>query len=965
MNYTLQTSKYIRDVKCEAKIYVHNKTGARVAVMPADDTNRAISIAFSTPAENDKGIAHIIEHSVLCGSEKYPLKDPFVQLMKGSMYSFLNAMTYADFTVYPVASTNEKDFKNLADVYLDAAFNPLMPRKKEVFLQEGRHFEINEENDEVIGFNGVVFNEMKGAEGNVEMHIENAVTAALYKNTPYRFESGGLPTAIADLNYEELCDFYHRHYSASNCIIFLYGKIDEEEMLDYIDSEYLSKYEKSERYVVDEIGEDDFDAEVSAPYPANEEELEKGHYFSYNFALHIEHTPLNLLTLRVLDRVLSSSQGAYIKNAMQKAGIGEEFYSNIDEITKVPYFGFVGAKCREKDKTEFKRIIDDTLKELVENGIDKERLRSSIRILEFNEKEETEDWTPKGITYALQMMPRFLYDEENPLIMLEFFDAIDELKTLAETDYFEQFIKKYFLENNHHTFASVYPDPGFSEREDETLSAMCEKQLSQLDYSDIKADFELLNTYRYSEDTEEDAKKIPLLERSDLSEETEQKSVQHIALDGAELLLSAQNTNSIGYFNYYFDLRYIAPELLPYLRIFTELFGSMDTKEHSYQELSDLIDSYSGGIVHALSVVDGTPFGGEAVPYMIWHSRFLYENADRVFDINKEILLDTDFSDTAHIYDMLLQLKSSLTRDLLDSSHLQAKNIGLSAYSKHYAWEDQLKGYRFYKFLCDILNSFEEKKASLVNAMEDIRLSLFNTACWKYSFICEDSFTEKAKEMTNGFIALISDNEGKAVTRHEDIALTAPSAKAYCAPSQVQYAALCGMLPDNAKEKRGFINVASHLINTDYLWQNIRVLGGAYGCFSVFERSGEATMVSYRDPNLDRTLDVYRNSADFLKTLDINERTLRQFIIGAMNKLDKPKSPYSKGLLEINSDLTGQTCEDIRRVRRQMIHTSLDDIRSVAPLLEEWIASATETVIGNEQRIKSSDIQFDEINTLI
>ena len=962
MNYIVKDKRYIRDIKCEVTYYEHRKTGARVIVMPAEDTNRAISIAFSTPSENSKGIAHIIEHSVLCGSDKYPLKDPFVQLMKGSMYSFLNAMTFSDFTMYPVASTNEKDFQNLAGVYLDAAFRPLLPHKKEVFLQEGHHFELDE-NGEVKGFNGVVFNEMKGAEGSVDMHIENAVAGALFEGTPYAFESGGLPLDIADLSYEELCDFYHRHYTASNAVIFLYGKIDTEAILQMIDEEYLSRYEKTERFVIPAIDSRPY-KEVTAPYPADETDLEKGHYFSYDFALHLPHTPLNYLTLRVLDRILCTSQGAVIKNALQKAGIGEDFYSTVDELIRCPHFGFVAAKCKESEKDTFKKIIDTELTQLVENGIDKDKLLSAIRVLEFQEKEESSDWTPKGITFAIQALAPFLYEEENPLLMLEFFDAIDELKVLAEGDYFEQFIRQYFLENSHKAFATVYPDTEFSAREDSLLAEKCAAQLQSLNLEDVKADFALLNAYRYSEDTEEDAEKIPLLERSDLSETPEETPVEIIDTGKNQLYFDLQATNDIAYFYFLFDLRRLPTELLPYVRIFIKLVGAMDTKEHSYAALSDLIDNYTGELAQSYIAVDGNAFDRPLVPYLFWHSRFLYENADQVAALNREILLDTDFSDTAHIKDLLLQLKSSLTRNLLETSHITVRSLGLAAYSKKYAFDETVTGYGFYRFLCDLLDHYEERKDDIVNAMESIRHALMQKDAWCFSYIGERHFLEKAKEYTDRFAALLT-ADGDAEEQLAFPALSAKKPAAYASPSQVQYDALCGLLPEAAKEQRGIALVAAHLLSTAYLWQNVRVLGGAYGCFATFERNGEASMISYRDPNLDKTLETFRKSADFLKTLDVNERTLRQYIIGAMNKLDKPKTPYEKGLTAVFSLLLGKTLDYDTAVRKQIIRADLADVNAFGELLAQWIDGATVTVIGNEQKIKEADTAFAEINTLL
>ena len=959
--YTLLQSRFIRDLKCEVKIYSHNQTGARVIFMPADDDNRAISIAFSTPAENDKGIPHIIEHSVLCGSEKYPLKDPFVQLMKGSMYSFLNAMTYSDFTVYPVASANGRDFRNLADVYLDAAFNPLLPHKKEVFLQEGRHYALNEDETAVQEFNGVVFNEMKGVEGSPDSLLEEAVTASLFKNTPYAFESGGLPLAICDLSFEELVDFYHRHYTASNSFIFLYGNIDEDEILGYISDNYLDKYGRSEVYRVQEIPADCFDSDFAAPYPADGSKLEKGYYFSYNFALHIPHTPLNLLTLRVLDRILCNSQSAYIKNAMQKAGVGEDFYSMVDEIVKVPWFSFVSAGCRESDKAAFLRVIESTLAGLVKDGIDKERLNAALNILEFSEKEDSDTWKTKGISYALQMLPKLLYGEEDPLELLEIFDSIDRLKELASTDYFERFIEKYFLNNTHKNVVTVYPDTEFTDREDRLIDQKCRENAAKEDFRELVNDYRLLNEYRGSEDSPEDAARIPLLQRSDLSSDPDFRPSRKVAIKGGELIYQERSTNSIAYIDWRYDLRRLDQSLLPYYRVFSELFGAVDTHSHGYEEISDLIDCYTGGIYHRFETVESLS-DGSVTPVMGWQTKFLYHNADRAFALNREILLETDFSDTDHIRDMLLQLKTGMERELLEASNSAAVGIGLSAYSKDYAWKNEIQGYSFYRFLCDLLDDYDGRKDGLVKTLESIRESLLDADGWTYAYIGENSFLPNAVKMTEDFIGLLGD--GRAFNPC-DVPLSERKSTALYSPSQVQYAAICGMLPEEVLDRYGHLLVLEHLLNTDYLWQNIRVLGGAYGAGVRFERTGEAMMVSFRDPNLDETLACYRNMPEYIESLDMDERTFRQFIIGAMNTLCRPRPEYIKGMIQIRRELCGLTAEQAELTRKQIISSTPEDIKALVPYLREWLEGATETVIGGEQKIRSSAVGFDSVTALI
>ena len=962
-HYTLSQSRFIRDLNCEVRIYTHDKTGAKVVVMPADDDNRSVSIAFSTPADNDKGIPHIIEHSVLCGSDKYPLKDPFVQLMKGSMYSFLNAITYSDFTIYPVASTNEKDFRNLMDVYLDAVFNPLLPRKKEVFLQEGRHFALDEEETRVEGFNGVVFNEMKGVESSPEARLDQAIAVSLFKGTPYAFQSGGLPTAICDLSFEEVTDFYRRHYTPSGCFIFLFGKIEEEETLTYLSENYLDKYERAEVYRVGDIPEDGFEAEYAEPYPADESKLENVFYYSYNFAMHLPHTPLNLLTLRVLDRVLCTSQGAAVKIAMQKAGVGEDFYSMVDESVKVPYFSFVSTGCREEDRERFRSVIETTLEETVQKGIDKESLTATLNMLEFCEKEDADTWKTKGISFAIQMLPKLLYDEEDPLELLEFFDAIDRLKELAATDYFERFIETYFLRNVHRNLVTAYPDTGLTEREDALIDRKCRENAAKEDFGGLVADYRALNAYRGSEDTPEDAARIPLLERSDLSSDPDYQPSRVIPFDGGKLIWQCRPTNSIAYVDWRFDLRRIDQELLPYYRIFTELFGAVDTRTHSYAELSDLIDSVTGGIDHRLELTRKL-YGGEVIPEMCWMTRFLYHNAEKAFELDREILQETDFSDTDHIRDMLLQLKSGYERMLLDSSNAVARNYGLRAFSESFAWSDVLDGYSFFLFLRGLMDDFEARKEELIDAMERIRRCLLNPDAWTFYYIGEESFLPEAKKMTGNFASLLDGQRENDGARCKVSLFPKESTGLYC-PSQVQYAALCGLMPEDVSAKTGYLLVLEHLLNTDYLWQNVRVLGGAYGVGVRFARTGETSMVSFRDPNLDETIACYRAVVDYIRSLDMDERTFRQFVIGALNSLSRPRPAYVKGMAQIRRELAGMTAEEAERLRKQIITATPDDIKALVSYLESWLAGATVTVIGGEQKIRSSSISFDSVKPLL
>ncbi len=798
--------------------------------------------------------------------------------------------------------------------------------------------------------------------GSAEFLLEHTVTKALYPASPYRYESGGLPTDIVDLTYGELCDYYHRHYNPSNCIIFLYGNIDTEKTLAHIDEKYLSGLKKGKCCLIPDPAQIGTETEQSAPYPVDDEKnCNNGYYFSYSFTLPQEHTPLLSLTIQVLDRILCSSQGAYIREKMLQAGIGEDFYSLLNDRIKFPYFGFAGAYCPENRKQNFRDIIDSTLLGLVQNGISKEKLDSAISSIEFRQREGDLGSFPKGIAYALQMLPGMLYGEKDPLGQLELCDTIRELRELAKTDYFEQFIKKHFIDNPHRAFVTMIPDPSFAEKEGELLRTRCNENLSHEDFDVLYADDKALHSYQNSADDADLACRIPVLDRSDLSAEPDTAPTEMI--DG--IFYQEKNTNGIAYFDFMFDLRYLDDSLLPYFRIFLEAFGSMSTGLHSYEEISALIDKHTGGIYHSLQIMDASQNGGEVVPYMFWHSRFLYQNAEKTSDINREILLGTDFTDHKHLYDMLLSLKAEYTREMTESADMTAKKIGLSSFSELYAWEDILQGYSFYQFLSGVTEHFEEEKETLTCALNAIRTALLNPDCWKYSYIGERTFLDDAVGFIADFKHLLSEHQTQTCSLNSGIILRSAKNRAYCSLSQVQYAALCGKLNKQAMEKRGFFLILEHLLSTEYLWQNIRVLGGAYGCSADFEFSGEVSITSFRDPRLDETISCCKNVIRFIRDLELTDRELRQYIVGTMNRLDHPKTPYMKGMTQIQADLCHISREQTISIRKQIISATLEDIKSLVPYMEDYIQNAKITVIGNRQIIQDSAVKFDKIDSLL
>ena len=864
--YELIEHRSLPDFQAEGYLLRHRKTGARIFAVEAEDENKVFNIGFRTPPADSTGVPHIIEHSVLCGSDKFPVKDPFVELVKGSLNTFLNAMTYPDRTIYPVASCNDKDFQNLMDVYLDAVFHPNIYKCREIFMQEGWSYSLEEEDGELT-YNGVVYNEMKGAFSSPEKLLENESMSALYPDTQYANWSGGNPENIPELSYEAFLDFHRRYYHPSNSYIYLYGDMDMEEKLAFIDREYLCGYEK---YDVDSeiASQEPFDRmrKVYRSYSVTEaESLKENTYLSYHVSTGEGLDRDKKLAFEILEYVLVAAPGAPLKQALLDAGIGKDVYGGFDTEMKYSMFSVVAKNSDREKEDEFIKVIMDTIERLVSNGLDKGALEAAVNYLEFQYREADFGRYPKGLMLGLQVLESWLYDEREPFMNLEMNACFARMKENISTDYFEEILRSSILDNTHAALVVVEPERRLTEKREEELKkklAMYKDSLTDEERRRLVEHTRALALYKDTPSTQEELKKIPMLKRSDIRKEAAPFIYEEREAYGTKVLFHPIFTNGIGYLNLVFRADSLEEELIPYFSLLKSVLGYVDTAHYGYEKLFHEINRQTGGIESAVVLFgeNETERKGGTLTFEIT-AKALYEKQSFAFRMIREILMESDFSDDKRMKEIIAQLKSRLQMSLTSSGHVAAITRGLSCISYERYYSDRISGIAFYKFIEELDNNYEERKEECRQKLKRTMEQIFCARNLLVSYTSdEEGYAEipgLVKELADGLYPERKESVRKLpkLVRRKEGFMTS---------SQVQYVARTGNFRDAGYSYNGNLKILSVIMNYEYLWSNIRVKGGAYGCMSGFFRNGDSYFVSYRDPNLEKTNEVYEGVTEYL-----------------------------------------------------------------------------------------------------
>ena len=964
--YEILDEHRVEDVQSDGFILRHKKSGARIAILSNNDDNKVFYIGFRTPPEDETGVPHIIEHTTLCGSKKFPVKDPFIELAKGSLNTFLNAMTYPDKTVYPVASCNDQDFKNLMDVYLDAVFNPNITKYEEIFKQEGWHYELTGKDDE-LKINGVVYNEMKGAYSSPDEVLSSQIYRSLFPDNTYSKDSGGNPEYIPKLTYEAYLDFYHKYYHPSNSYIYLYGDMDVVERLEWLDKEYLSLYDYKK--VNSEINKQPaFDEikNVEAQYSITmDDSQENKTYLSYNRVVGDTLDEMLYQAFDVLDYALVSSPGAPVKQALIDAGIGDDVYGSYDAGILQPVFSFVAKNANASQADEFESIIENTLKEVVKTGINKEALLAGINSSEFKFREADFGQFPKGLLFGLNCLDSWLFDDMKPFIHLECLGTFAKLRKAVDTDYFEKLIQEYLLDNTHGSSVTVKPKRGLGNEREEALAKELSDYKASLSDEEIKKlieDTEHLKKYQEEPSSDEDLRKLPMLTRADMKKNAMPFSNIEDELSDVKVVRHDIESNGIDYISFLFDAGDFAQRELGYLGFFTNALGLVSTEKYSYTDLANATNIYTGGISTGTASHPDIKDRNNFVFKLEVKLKVLEKNLDKALELMEQMLLSSDFTDTKRLGELVAQIKARLQANLSSSGHLVAAMRSMSSFSRYALYQDELKGIAFYRSICHIEKELSESPKSVSDKLAAIAKKLFARNRMLISFTGNNEAYGNAKPSLEKVIAGF--NKMSAIGNQAEVHFNTAK-EAFIDASQIQYVAKTGDFICEGYEYTGALRLLRIILSYDYLWINVRVKGGAYGCMNTFLRSGESYFVSYRDPNLSDTLDVYDKIPEYIKSFSPDERDMTKYIIGTFSALDTPMNPEAKGSRSLSAYLEGITYEQIQKERNEILNAQPEDIRRLADLVEAVLKKDSICVIGNENMIKESAGLFENVEKLI
>ncbi|NLO10168.1 MAG: insulinase family protein [Clostridiales bacterium] len=970
--YRLVFDEKLDDLNGWGAYVVHEKTGAKIALIKNEDSNKVFSIGFRTPPKNSTGVSHIIEHSVLCGSERFPAKDSFVELAKGSLNTFLNAMTYADRTLYPVASQNDQDFKNLMHVYLDAVLFPNIYNRKEIFDQEAWHYHLENEGDE-LQINGVVYNEMKGVFSSPEQQLLRLNQNTLFPDTCYGVESGGDPEFIPELTYEEFLEFHRRYYHPSNSYIYLYGDMDFEERLIWIDKEYLSKFDYLEvdSKIAVQNGFDEL-KEIEAFYSLGEDESPiENTYLSLNIAIGEDRSEEISLGFQILDYVLYEAPGAPVKQALLDAGIGKDILSQLNSEYLQISLSIIAKNADEDQKEEFLSVIRSTLSKLVEEGLNEKSLLGAINLFEFKYREADYGSYPKGLMCGLRVMKSWLYDEDKPFHNLKDNILYDKMKKQVGTGFYEQLIKDYMLNNSHASLVILKPKVGLNKiREAETKERLTsyKKSLSKDEIQNIISDTIRLKRYQETPSTKEEVETIPLLTREDIGPDPQPIYNEEKTIDGVRLVHHDVFTNEIAYIRLLFDVKDIPKELVPYLSLLSSVLGYVDTDNYSYLEYSNEVNLHTGGIYHDLISFSIKDKIDDYSPKYEVGAKVMYDKLPEASILIEEVLYRTQLKDYKRLKEIIDEMKSRMQMIFQSSSHMVAVNRVMSYYSIHGLFKENTQGISFYQFLDDLNTNYGQLKDTIIEKLKKLMEMVFVKDKLIVSITADkagyDAFLKGFTPLMDSLREKISERQ---LSGYDNLTLKPRCLnEGFKSAMQVQYVARAGNYFKVGYKYTGALKVLRMILSYDYLWNNVRVKGGAYGCMCGFSGvDGDVYFTSYRDPNLKVTNLVYENIPEFIRNYTADDRDMTKSIIGTISTLDTPLTPKTKGIRSLSMLLTGLSYEDLKKERDDIINVTLEDIRSLDKLIQSVLDQGYICVIGNESKIEEDSDLFNEVKNLM
>lgn len=957
--YEILRFEHISAANCDAYLLRHRKSGSTVCLFPSNDDNKLFCVAFNTPPEDDSGAPHIIEHSVLCGSEKYPVKDPFMQLVRGSMYTFLNAMTYPDKTVYPVSSCNERDFINLSNVYLDAVFAPKLLSHCEIFMQEGINLEVGE--DGSLSYGGVVYSEMRGALSNVDSNIYDELIYSLFPDNAYGKNSGGNPDAIRTLTYERLVDYYKRHYSPELAYIFLYGDIDYAERLEYIDREYLSRTSEcvsASKYVP----QTPFGGikRTDKTYPlADGEEARGKTYLAYGSVFCDALDIVDCFAADYLSDILVESPGAPIKTALINAGLGSEVYGGFINHMKQPVFSVIVKNSDADRADEFLTIVESELRRAAREGVNRRTLLSAFERSEFKLKEGEQSSTSRGLSLSLSVMQSLMFSDDDPFAGIKYDELLKKLRELADGDYFERLVLR-IADSAHRSLLVLRGEAGMNERKSAELECELHRRrtdMSDRDYEAIVKEQAAFDRYRNTEDTPEALRCIPILSRFDIPRDARRIFNREDIVGTLPAICHDIDTNGLIYLRFMFDISHVPSEKLPLLDLATAVFGKVDTANYSYTELLDEIRLNTGsfGIACTSYRVAGTR--DTVRPMLEINLRILPSKLENACALASEVLTQTNFRDTKRIGEILAEEVSEKQRDIVYAGSEYASGRALAYFNPADAVEDMLDGVSAYIIQKKLLDRFAECADEIVEDLTALVGSIINRNACTVSIVAPSDAYKALNETIHRFADCLPSFE--KVPSAERLSLGKLN-EGILTTSTVQYCAAVGNLLDARYELGGEYMILASMLNNDYLYPELRMKGGAYGynC-AISNVTGNVSFTTYRDPNLSQSYNVFASCGDFIRNKIPTADELNSYIVGTFGKLDRPLSAYSVAARSLNAYMSGRSYDDMCRDRIAMLDVNVARLHELAVSVDDIIKQGYRCTIGNEEKILSERRLFD------
>lgn len=962
--YKLIQEKHIKDVNSDCVLLEHEKTGAKVFLMKNDDDNKTFGIGFKTLPKDNTGICHIIEHSVLSGSRKFQTKEPFMDMVKISMATFLNALTFPDKTIYPVSSRNEKDFKNLMDVYMDAVFYPVMKKDRRIFMQEGWHYELENAEDE-LNIKGVVYNEMKGAYSVPETTLYYRVNNALCPDTVYAMESGGEPYEIPNLTYENFCDFHSKYYHPSNSYIYLYGDCDMEERLEFLDREYLSNFEK-EKIDNFEGNQKPFEntKNVFDEYSVSKDEDTKNKTFlAYSSCFGESNGLKDGIIEKLLSEILVDMQGAYLKEALLKANICEDVSSISMESTKFSSFGVYVINSEREYLDKFKEIVENVLREVVKNGIGKEKLIAVLNRTEFSIRELLNS-TTAGVEYFFSIFDTWLYGG-SPMDSLTFDEALSEIREdILNNRLLERVIEEKILNNNHKAFIVLSPSAGLNDKKDLAQKEWLKRykdSLSQIQIEKIIENTKNLIEYQQTESTEEQKATIPKLKIEDIDKETLKIPNEVEKIEDITVLKHNIFTSGINYVDICFDLKHISKDEIVYLSLVENLLKSLDKKSMTYKDFSVETFLRCGGVSTSITTLTNAKNREKFVPKFVVSVKFLGEKLKETVELLKVLLKETIFTDKNRIKEEVLSIKGELEQDVLGAGHMYGINRAKSYFSNKACYDERFKGLDYLKFIQDLAENFDDRIDNVIEKMEFVYNRMFKQ---NETIVNITTTEENFEEIKKAFVECV-----KEFPRFEDISYDFTFERenlkeGIATSSDVNYVTFAGDLKKLGIEYSGSFSLLSKILSTTHMHNNIRAIGGAYGAGLSITRDSEMLMFSYRDPNLKSTKETFNSVGKYVSEMEITEEELESFKISLVKDFNPLLTPKHKGYTSMVMYITGSDEKELELYLGQLLNTKLEDLRELGKVIDEVLSQDGFVVVGNTNKIKENSKEFKNIVVL-